>query len=91
MLRDEGLIYTVQGRGSFVADVIGPGGQPIEAKQPRAGTGEGSASEEAALPGPLTGYSSGAVGWNSARKPPSTANAAKNNSVSNLLALPPGI
>ncbi|MFE2440807.1 GntR family transcriptional regulator [Streptomyces sp. NPDC059426] len=33
VLRDEGLIYTVQGRGSYVADVIGPGGEPIEIKQ----------------------------------------------------------
>ncbi|MEU1791143.1 GntR family transcriptional regulator [Streptomyces sparsogenes] len=32
VLREEGLIYTVQGRGSYVADVVGPGGELIEAK-----------------------------------------------------------
>jgi len=33
VLRDEGLIYTVQGRGSYVADVIGPEGELIEPKR----------------------------------------------------------
>ncbi|MGR3939524.1 GntR family transcriptional regulator [Streptomyces sp. BRA346] len=33
VLRDEGLIYTVQGRGSYVADVVGPGGEQIEIKR----------------------------------------------------------
>ncbi|WP_275558818.1 GntR family transcriptional regulator [Streptomyces sp. 5-6(2022)] len=42
VLREEGLIYTVQGRGSYVADVIGPGGELIET----AGTGEAPASAE---------------------------------------------
>ncbi|MFD8284980.1 GntR family transcriptional regulator [Streptomyces solisilvae] len=48
VLREEGLIYTVQGRGSYVADVIGPGGGLIET----AGTGEAPASAEPT--GPLT-------------------------------------
>ncbi|WP_435243530.1 GntR family transcriptional regulator [Streptomyces cucumeris] len=50
VLRDEGLIYTVQGRGSYVADVIGPGGEVIEARRatgataaPEAETGPASA------------------------------------------------
>ncbi|MFE5121382.1 GntR family transcriptional regulator [Streptomyces sp. NPDC056669] len=42
VLREEGLIYTVQGRGSYVADVIGPGGELIET----AGTVEARASAE---------------------------------------------
>ncbi|WJD97685.1 MULTISPECIES: GntR family transcriptional regulator [Streptomyces] len=51
VLREEGLIYTVQGRGSYVADVIGPGGELIEAKrytppQTTAGTVEVPASAE---------------------------------------------
>ncbi|MBI0295954.1 GntR family transcriptional regulator [Streptomyces sp. PRKS01-29] len=51
VLREEGLIYTVQGRGSYVADVIGPGGELIEAKrytppQTTAGTVEAPASTE---------------------------------------------
>ncbi|MEU2206948.1 GntR family transcriptional regulator [Streptomyces hygroscopicus] len=33
VLREEGLIYTVQGRGSYVADVIGPEGELIEPKR----------------------------------------------------------
>lgn len=52
VLREEGLIYTVQGRGSYVADVIGPGSEPIGATQSKARTEEGPASKEAA--GPLT-------------------------------------
>ena len=53
VLREEGLIYTVQGRGSYVADVIGPEGELIEPKRierPRAvsETETGPASEEAA-------------------------------------------
>ena len=109
VLREEGLIYTVQGRGSYVADVIGPGGELIEAKQLRAGDWRrpgkrgsrrapgrstleiGEQGFGSILPGPLTDHSSVAVGRNSARNPPSTANAARNNSVSNLLALPSGI
>ncbi|MFK4184709.1 GntR family transcriptional regulator [Streptomyces sparsogenes] len=47
VLRDEGLVYTVQGRGSYVADAVGAGGELIEAK---AGTGGQSATE--AEPGP---------------------------------------
>ncbi|MFJ1993447.1 hypothetical protein [Streptomyces asiaticus] len=31
-LREEGFIYTVQGRGSYVVDAIGPGDELIEAK-----------------------------------------------------------
>lgn len=51
VLREEGLIYTVQGRGSYVADVIGPDGELIEPKrytppQAMAGTGEAPASTE---------------------------------------------
>ncbi|AUA12702.1 GntR family transcriptional regulator [Streptomyces sp. SID8382] len=51
VLREEGLIYTVQGRGSYVADVIGPGGELIEPKrysplQTAAGTSEVPASTE---------------------------------------------
>ncbi|MET7902739.1 GntR family transcriptional regulator [Streptomyces sp. NPDC005355] len=51
VLREEGLIYTVQGRGSYVADVIGPGGELIEPKrysphQTTAGTVEAPASAE---------------------------------------------
>ncbi|RNG16646.1 GntR family transcriptional regulator [Streptomyces botrytidirepellens] len=53
VLREEGLIYTVQGRGSYVADVIGPEGKLIEPKRierPRATSEEetGPASAEAA-------------------------------------------
>jgi len=53
VLRDEGLIYTVQGRGSYVADVIGPEGELVEPKciqRPRAASEAetGPASEEAA-------------------------------------------
>ncbi|WP_086710067.1 GntR family transcriptional regulator [Streptomyces antimycoticus] len=53
VLREEGLIYTVQGRGSYVADVIGPGGELIEAKRytpphTMAGTVEAPASTEPA-------------------------------------------
>ncbi|MCO8302227.1 GntR family transcriptional regulator [Streptomyces sp. RKCA744] len=51
VLREEGLIYTVQGRGSYVADAIGPGGELIEVKrytfpQTAAGTDEAPASTE---------------------------------------------
>ncbi|MET8177442.1 GntR family transcriptional regulator [Streptomyces sp. NPDC005336] len=51
VLREEGLIYTVQGRGSYVADVIGPGGELTEAKRverPRVASGAETASAEAA-------------------------------------------
>ncbi|MFI0775491.1 GntR family transcriptional regulator [Streptomyces sp. NPDC021212] len=53
VLREEGLIYTVQGRGSYVADVIGPEGELIEPKRierPRAASEAETdpASEEAA-------------------------------------------
>ncbi|MFF7648407.1 GntR family transcriptional regulator [Streptomyces sp. NPDC007983] len=53
VLREEGLIYTVQGRGSYVADVIGPEGELIDPKRierPRAASEAetGPASEEAA-------------------------------------------
>ncbi len=33
VLREEGLIYTVPGRGSYVADAIGPEGERIEPKR----------------------------------------------------------
>ncbi|MER7873308.1 GntR family transcriptional regulator [Streptomyces malaysiensis] len=51
VLREEGFIYTVQGRGSYVVDAIGPSGEVIEAKrytspQKTAGTAEAPTSTE---------------------------------------------
>lgn len=59
VLREEGLIYTVQGRGSYVADLIGPGGDPIEVKNdkgppPGAAKGTESAPDSANAAGELS-------------------------------------
>ncbi|WFB08344.1 winged helix-turn-helix domain-containing protein [Streptomyces sp. LX-29] len=59
VLRDEGLIYTVQGRGSYVADVIGPNGENYEAKtyrrpQQPTPTEAGAEPDDAPAAGSLT-------------------------------------
>ncbi|MDN3056227.1 GntR family transcriptional regulator [Streptomyces sp. SRF1] len=57
VLREEGLIYTVQGRGSYVADVIGPEGELIEPKRierPRAASETETAPASAEAAGTLT-------------------------------------
>ncbi|MEU1805990.1 winged helix-turn-helix domain-containing protein [Streptomyces sp. NPDC019937] len=57
VLREEGLIYTVQGRGSYVADVIGPEGELIEPKRiesPRAASETEAAPASAEAAGTLT-------------------------------------
>ncbi|GAA1289725.1 MULTISPECIES: GntR family transcriptional regulator [Streptomyces violaceusniger group] len=57
VLREEGLIYTVQGRGSYVVDAIGPGGELIEIKQytsPESAIRAGEAPESTEPTGTLT-------------------------------------
>ncbi|KAK1180896.1 GntR family transcriptional regulator [Streptomyces sp. NBS 14/10] len=57
VLREEGLVYTVQGRGSYVADAVGPGGELIEAKNFTGGqtVDEGeSGPDSTQAPGSLT-------------------------------------
>ncbi|MER7794529.1 GntR family transcriptional regulator [Streptomyces sp. NPDC097640] len=57
VLRDEGLVYTVQGRGSYVADAVGPGGELIEVKTytgGRAAPGAESGPDSTKAAGSLT-------------------------------------